>query len=190
MTVQPLSIPEVKLIHLPVHRDARGSLMEVYKRSSFLAAGIAETFVQWNRSRSRRGVIRGLHCQIPPKAHAKLVCCAVGEILDVAVDVRRGSPSYGRHVAVRLSAESGAQLYIPAGFAHGFAVLSELAEVNYGLSSEFDPEHEVGIAWDDPELAIDWGIEAPILSARDRANPPLRAIDTRFVYGGGGCGCW
>jgi dTDP-4-dehydrorhamnose 3,5-epimerase len=180
--IEALAIPEIKLIKPTIHPDNRGAFMEVYKRSSFLAAGIQDTFVQWNHSFSKQNVVRGLHFQVPPKAHAKLVRCVSGEIIDVAVDVRRGSPSYGRWVKARLSGENGYQLYIPPGFAHGFAVIRE-AQVSYGLSGEFAPDCECGVAWDDPALAIDWEVTDPILSARDEQQQPLSAIDSQFNYG-------
>jgi dTDP-4-dehydrorhamnose 3,5-epimerase len=183
VTVESLAIPEVKLIKPVIHHDNRGAFMEVYKRSSFVNAGITDTFVQWNHSYSRGNVLRGLHFQAPPKAHAKLVRCVLGEIVDVAVDVRCGSPSYGQWVKARLSAENGYQLYVPAGFAHGFAVLSDEAQVSYGLSGEFAPDYEVGIAWDDPDLAIDWEVTHPILSLRDRAQQPFSAVKRAFIYG-------
>jgi dTDP-4-dehydrorhamnose 3,5-epimerase len=180
--IEALAIPELKLIKPVIHPDDRGLFMEVYKRSSFLAAGIQDTFVQWNHSYSRQNVVRGLHFQVPPQAHAKLVRCVSGEIIDVAVDVRRGSSTYGQWVKVRLSGENGYQLYIPSGFAHGFAVIRE-AQVSYGLTGEFAPDYECGFAWDDPELAIDWEVTQPILSARDQRLPPLSAIDSQFTYG-------
>jgi dTDP-4-dehydrorhamnose 3,5-epimerase len=181
-----LGIPEVILIEPRVFHDERGFFMESYKYSEFAAFGIAERFVQDNHSRSVMGVLRGLHYQNPPKAQGKLVRAVVGEIFDVAVDIRRGSPTYGRWVGVKLSAENKRMLYIPPGFAHGFCVLSDVAEVVYKATAEYAPECEAGIIWDDPEIGIEWPIENPIISPRDLQWPPLREAKNGFVYRGGG----
>lgn len=174
-----LEIPEVILIEPKVFSDERGFFMETYKYSNFAAFGIKERFVQDNHSRSVKGVLRGLHYQRPPKAQGKLVRVLVGEIFDVAVDIRKGSPTYGKWVGVMLSAENRWMLYIPPGFAHGFCVLSEEAEVTYKVTEEYSPEHDAGIIWNDPEIGIDWPVEQPILSAKDAGLPPLRAVGGR-----------
>jgi len=177
-----LEIPDVVLIEPKVFRDDRGFFMESYKRSEFVDFGIDEMFVQDNHSRSRRGVLRGLHYQNPPRAQAKLVRVIDGEIFDVAVDIRKGSPTYGRWVGVYLSDENMRMLYIPVGFAHGFLALSDVAEVLYKTSDEYSPEHEAGIVWNDPEVGIDWPVEEPVLSPRDCRWPGLRGAVNAFVY--------
>ena len=158
--------------------------MESYKYSEFFAFGIKERFVQDNHSRSKKGVLRGLHYQRHPKAQGKLVRVVVGEIFDVAVDLRLNSPTYGKWVGERLSAENKRMLYIPPGFAHGFCVLSEEAEVLYKTTEEYSPDHDAGIIWNDPEIGIDWPIERPILSPKDAALPMLR--ETLQILGLGG----
>ena len=177
-----LAIPDVVLIEPRVFPDERGFFMETYKYSDFAAFGIKERFVQDNHSRSIKGVLRGLHYQKPPKAQGKLVRVVVGEIFDVAVDIRKGSPWYGKWVGASLSAENKLMLYIPPGFAHGFCVLSEVAEVVYKATEEYSPEHDAGILWNDPEIGIRWPIEQPILSDKDAKLPPLRGVGNDFVY--------
>lgn len=166
----------VTLVKPRVFPDGRGFFLEAYKKSDFAASGIAEEFVQDNHSKSDCGVLRGLHYQRSPKAQGKLVRCAAGEILDVAVDLRRGSPAFGKWVSARLSAENAHMLYVPPGFAHGFLVLSGTADIIYKCTAEYSPSDEGGILWNDPDLAIDWGIAAPTLSARDAALPPFRGF--------------
>jgi len=169
-----LAIPEVILIEPTIFPDDRGFFMESYKYSEFSAFGIKEHFVQDNHSRSTKDVLRGLHYQSPPKAQGKLVRVVVGEIFDVGVDIRKRSPSYGKWVGEVLSAENKRMLYIPPGFAHGFCVLSDVADVAYKVTEEFSPEHDAGIIWNDPEIGIQWPIEHPILSEKDSALPRLR----------------
>jgi dTDP-4-dehydrorhamnose 3,5-epimerase len=171
--VFPTEIPEVLVIEPTVHSDSRGFFFESYHAERYLRSGIKGSFVQDNHSRSMRNTVRGLHLQVR-HPQAKLIRVLVGEIFDVAVDVRLGSPTFGRWVGVKLSADSFKQYYIPGGFAHGFSVLTEIAEIEYKCTDFYDPAGEVGIAWDDPELNIPWGVTAPILSARDRCNPTLR----------------
>ena len=183
-TFERLAIPEVILVKPFVRRDARGFFMETYKRSTFCEGGIVATFVQDNYSRSSRGTLRGLHYQLPPAAHAKLVSVVAGEVLDVAVDIRRGSPSYGRWVSAVLSAENHQQLFVPVGFAHGFVVRSDTADVVYKISHEYAPEYDRGILWNDPALGIDWGLGEPLLSERDRQQPTLEQADNSFDYEG------
>ena len=181
-----LEIPEVVLIEPVVFPDERGFFLEVYKYSEFAAFGITERFLQDNHSRSVKGVLRGLHYQNPPKAQGKLVRVVAGEIFDVAVDIRKGSPTYGRWVGVNLSSENKRMLYIPPGFAHGFCVLSEEAEVLYKTTEEYAPEFETGIIWNDPEIGIRWPVEDPIISEKDARWPPLKDAVNGFTYQGGG----
>ena len=179
---QRLDMPDVILIEPTVFVDKRGFFMESYKYSEFAKFGIKEKFVQDNHSRSTRGVLRGLHYQKAPKAQAKLVRVTRGEVFDVAVDIRRGSPTYGRWVGVLLSEENKKMLYVPVGFAHGFCVLSEEAEVLYKTTEEYAPEYERGIIWNDPDIGIKWPIEEPILSPKDAALPRLKDADNDFQY--------
>ena len=171
-----LAIPDVVLIEPTVFPDERGFFIESYKYSEFAAFGIKEHFVQDNHSRSVKGVLRGLHYQRQPKAQGKLVRVVVGEIFDVGVDIRKGSPTYGKWVGEVLSAENKRMLYIPPGFAHGFCVLSEVAEVLYKTTTEYSPEHDAGIIWNDPEIGIEWPIEHPILSEKDAGLPFLKEL--------------
>lgn len=176
MIVTPTALPEVLVVEPRVFRDDRGFFVETYHAPRYRAAGIDVTFVQDNHSRSVRGTLRGLHWQTAPHPQAKLIRVLEGEILDVAVDIREGSSTFGRWVAVPLSAENFRQLFVPVGFAHGFLVTSEVAEVEYKCSDIYDPAAERGLMWNDPELAITWPVSEPLLSARDRAHPPLAAL--------------
>jgi dTDP-4-dehydrorhamnose 3,5-epimerase len=173
------SLPGVLVIEPDVYRDARGFFLESYQADKYRASGIGVAFVQDNHSRSIGGTLRGLHLQVR-RPQAKLIRVIEGEIFDVAVDVRRGSPTFGRWIGTRLSAESFRMCYVPAGFAHGFSVLTPVAQVEYKCSDVYDPQGEIGIAWNDPDLRIDWGIEQPILSARDRAHPRLAELTGRL----------
>lgn len=175
-------IPEVVIIEPRVFPDERGFFMETYKRSEFAALGIGEIFVQVNRSKSPKGILRGLHYQKQPKAQAKLVQVLAGEIFDVVVDIRREAPTFGRSVVTKLSAENKRMLYVPAGFAHGFCVVSDDAEISYMTTAEYAPECEAGIRWNDPDLAIDWPIAVPRLSSRDLVWPCLKDADNNFCY--------
>ncbi|MEM9938351.1 MAG: dTDP-4-dehydrorhamnose 3,5-epimerase [Pseudomonadota bacterium] len=180
---ETLTIPDVVLIKPRRVGDARGWFSETYRADAYAAAGIGDKFVQENHSRSTgKDTIRGLHFQIAPNAQAKLVRCTRGSILDVAVDLRRGSPTFGQYVSARLSAENGHQVYLPQGFAHGFCTLSEDVEVQYKVSAYYAPEDERGIAWDDPLLNIDWGLDGrgPILSEKDSALPSLKDLPDIF----------
>jgi dTDP-4-dehydrorhamnose 3,5-epimerase len=178
----PSEIPEVILIDPPVVGDERGFFMESYKCSEFAAFGIIERFVQSNHSKSRQGILRGLHYQKNPKAQAKLVRALTGEVYDVVLDLRRGGPSFGKWMAVVLSAENKKMLYIPAGFAHGFCVTSAEAEILYMTTEEYAPNLEAGVLWSDPDVAIKWPTTEPTLSLRDRAWPLLRHADNNFTY--------
>ena len=171
------SIPDIVVIEPRVFPDERGFFMETYRRSEFAAAGIGEMFVQTNHSKSSNGILRGLHYQKAPKAQGKLIRALAGEIYDVALDIRKQSTSFGKWFASRLSAENKRMIYIPAGFAHGFCVTSQTAEIQYMTTEEYAPELESGIIWNDPELKIYWPIVGPILSQRDRAWPRLRDAD-------------
>ncbi len=175
-----LTIPEVILIEPSRLVDDRGFFMEMYKRSDFAKEGITEYFVQDNYSQSRQGVLRGLHYQKNPRAQGKLMRCVKGKILDVAVDIKSGSPTYGVWVAAELTGENGHMLYIPPSFAHGFVVLSGVAEVIYKCTEEYSPENERGIIWNDPTIKINWPIENPILSKKDAMLPSLQNADHDF----------
>lgn len=158
-----------------VFPDDRGFFLETYKKSDFVNNGIDAEFIQDNHSKSVKGVLRGLHYQIHPSAQGKLVRCIQGEILDITVDIRKSSPTFGKWVAERLSAENRKMLYIPIGFAHGFLVLSDTAEIIYKVhGGEYAPQCDRGIAWNDPELAIDWGVKDVIVSEKDMKQPLLK----------------
>jgi dTDP-4-dehydrorhamnose 3,5-epimerase len=166
-------LPGVVIIEPKVYKDERGFFMETYKRSEFARGGIADDFVQENHSRSVAGTLRGLHLQRPPKAQAKLVRVVEGEIFDVVADIRPDSPTYGVWVGERLSSENRRSIFIPAGFAHGFCVISAEAQVVYKTTDEYAPELEWGVRWDDPLLAISWPCAEPLLSERDKQWPYL-----------------
>jgi dTDP-4-dehydrorhamnose 3,5-epimerase len=172
-TFQPLDIPDVILIQPKHFPDARGWFMETYSASAFKANGIDVTFVQDNCSFSQHRVLRGMHFQKPPHAQGKLFRVAQGEVYDVAVDIRPGSPTYGRWVGEVLSAENRRALYIPPGFAHGFCVLGESAAVVYKTTAEYAPDAEGGIRWNDPQIGIQWPIDHPIVSDKDARLPLL-----------------
>ena len=178
MQVTPTAIPDVKLIEPKVFGDARGFFFESYNRRSFSSAGLDAEFVQDNHSRSHRGVLRGLHYQIE-HAQGKLVRAIAGAVFDVAVDLRRGSPTFGAHVAIELSADNKKMLWIPPGFAHGFIVVSEAAEFVYKTTDYWYPEHERTLLWSDPALRIRWPVAgAPIVTPRDAAGSSLAAAET------------
>jgi len=178
-----LEIPDVILIKPKVFGDERGFFMETYKRTDFEKAGIRGEFVQDNHSRSRYGVLRGLHFQREPYAQAKIVRAVRGVIYDVAVDLRKDSPTFGKWVGVILSEFNKWQLYIPRGFAHGFVVLSDVADVVYKVDNLYAPDYEGGIIWNDPELDIDWPIDEPIVSEKDRKWPTLKeAVERGWVF--------
>jgi dTDP-4-dehydrorhamnose 3,5-epimerase len=176
-----LSIPEVILIEPKIFSDKRGFFFENFKEENFLLNGITK-MIQDNISQSKFGVIRGLHYQKNPKAQAKLVTAITGKIFDVAVDIRKNSPTYGKWVGEILSNENHRSLYIPEGFAHGFSVLSEKADVIYKVSSEYSQENEGGIIWNDPTINIPWSVKQPIISEKDNLLPLLENIDTNFIY--------
>jgi dTDP-4-dehydrorhamnose 3,5-epimerase len=183
LALRPLALPEIKLISAPRFADPRGYFAETYVRHDFAAAGIPIEFVQDNESLSRApGTVRGLHFQIPPFAQAKLIRVLTGRIFDACIDLRRSSPRYGRHATVELSAERGDQLFVPAGFAHGFCTLEPDTTVLYKVDAVYSAEHDRGILWSDPALAIAWpvGPDAAILSAKDAVLPPLREMPVYF----------
>lgn len=179
MQATPLALPGLLVIEPAVFGDARGFFLESYNKARFEAAvASAVEFVQDNHSRSAGGVLRGLHYQLPPNAQGKLVRVVEGEIFDVAVDIRRRSPTFGKWAGVTLSAENKKQLWIPQGFAHGFVVTSEAAEVIYKASDYYAPAAERSIQWNDPAIGIDWPLDGtPLLSAKDVAGKPLAEAD-------------
>jgi dTDP-4-dehydrorhamnose 3,5-epimerase len=177
------SLPGVLIVEPKIFGDARGFFMETFQATRYAQAGIPGPFVQDNLSRSAYGVLRGLHLQ-NPGAQGKLITVLKGRVRDVAVDVRRGSPTFGQHVAVELSDEDRRQFWVPRGFAHGFVVLSETADFFYKCDAPYSPADEVVVRWNDPTLGIDWGIAAPTLSVRDAAGRPLAEIDNLPTYEG------
>ena len=182
MRVIPTDIPEVLIVEPDVHVDGRGFFFEAYHAERYREHGILGPFVQDNHSRSVGGTLRGLHLQLR-HPQGKLVRVIEGEVFDVAVDVRRGSPTFGRWVGVTLTAENYKQCYVPPGFAHGFYVVSAIAQVEYKCTDVYDPSSELGIAWDDAVLGIVWPVGAPLLSARDRRHPVLADLaDQLPVY--------
>ena len=172
--ITPTTLPDVLMVVPTIHRDDRGFFLETYHEARYREHGLDARFVQDNHSRSVRGTLRGLHAQVA-RPQGKLVRASLGEVLDVAVDIRVGSPTFGRSVSVRLTAAGGEQLWLPEGFAHGFYVLTDEAEIQYKCTDHYDPGSEITIAWNDPELGIAWPTDAPLLSEKDRAAPPLRA---------------
>jgi dTDP-4-dehydrorhamnose 3,5-epimerase len=175
LQITETSLPEVLLITPRVFEDARGFFMETYRADAMARAGVHENFVQDNHSHSARGVLRGLHYQLS-KPQAKLCRVTQGEVFDVAVDIRVGSPHFGKWTGELLSAANRQSLYIPAGFAHGFVVLSESADFLYKCSDYFDAADDCGVLWNDPNIAIDWHTDSPILSPKDQRNLPLNQI--------------
>jgi dTDP-4-dehydrorhamnose 3,5-epimerase len=180
-----LALQGPRLLAPARHGDARGFFSETWSRAAFTAIGIDCDFVQDNHSLSRhKSTVRGLHFQTPPFAQAKLVRVARGAILDVAVDIRHGSPTFGQHVAVELSAENWRQLFVPEGFAHGFCTLEADTEVLYKVSAPYAPDHDKGLMWNDPALAIGWPVEAgeAVVSDKDRAHPRLAELELVFTH--------
>jgi dTDP-4-dehydrorhamnose 3,5-epimerase len=172
-------LPGVRLVEPRVHRDERGFFLEVFHAGKFAALGLDVAFVQDNHSLSRRGTLRGLHTQTA-EPQGKLVRCTEGEIFDVAVDIRRGSPTFGKWFGTVLSAENFRQLWIPPDFAHGFCVLSERAQVEYKCTTLYRPEADLSIAWNDPQIGVDWPIAAPTLSEKDARAPRLAELADRL----------
>ncbi len=185
ITANPLAIRDVVEIMPTKFADERGFFSEVYSQSDYAALGVKAAFVQDNHSLSRpTGTVRGLHFQVPPFAQAKLVRVTKGAILDVAVDIRNGSPTFGQHVAVEISAENWNQVFIPAGFAHGFCTLAPDTEVIYKVDQPYSRDHDRGLLWNDPELAIDWPVrdDAAVLSEKDRQHPALSDLPAFFQH--------
>lgn len=183
MEIERLAIPEVLLIHPKKFGDDRGFFSETYSRQAWRQAGFETEFVQDNHSLSAKaGTVRALHFQVPPFAQDKLVRVVRGAILDVAVDLRRGSPTFGRHVSVVLSAEAWNQLFVPIGFAHGFCTLEDDTEVIYKVTQYYAPDHDRGLLWNDPDLGIAWPVEAEqaVLSDKDRLHPRLKDLAAYF----------
>jgi len=168
-------LEEVLIIEPDMYPDDRGFFLEIYRRERYEALGIGLDFVQDNLSRSRRHTLRGLHYQFP-RPQAKLVQVVQGDVFDVSVDIRRGSPDFGRWFGVRLTAKEGRQVFVPQGFAHGFCALTDEARVLYKCSDIYLPEHDAGILWSDPDLGIDWPVDDPILSLKDRGLPRLQDV--------------
>lgn len=174
------SLPGVVLIEPQVFKDARGFFLETFHQGKYVQGAISRTFVQDNHSHSQQGTLRGLHYQIR-HAQGKLVYVVTGEIFDVAVDIRRGSPAFGKWVGAHLSAENKLQIYVPEGFAHGFCVLSERADVIYKCTDFYSPEDECGIFWADPTIGINWPVEIPVISEKDSRNPRLADVPERLL---------
>ena len=183
-TFQPTPLHGVVLVESRIFPDDRGHFREGFKASEFAAAGLPTEFLQDNTSRSKRGVIRGLHFQTDPRAQGKLVSVTAGSVFDVAVDLRHGSPTFGEWFGSELSEANGRLLWIPAGFAHGFSVLSESADLVYKCTDEFSAAHDGGIAWNDPQFAVDWMVSAPIISDKDARLPLFANSDPGFVFSG------
>lgn len=185
MRFDRLSIPDVILITPTKFGDTRGYFMETFRENLFRNHGVQVGFVQDNRSYSADlGTVRGLHFQLPPKAQGKLVSCTAGRLLDVAVDIRWGSPTYGRYVSAELTADIGEQLWVPAGFAHGFCTLVQDTVISYKVTDYYSPEHDRGLLWNDPAIGIAWPVssESAILSDKDRRQPVLAELPTSFVF--------
>ena len=183
MTINKTSIEGVFEIEPKVFGDSRGWFCETYSKKVFEEKGINADFVQDNRSFSaKKGTLRGLHCQTDPKSQAKLVSCIRGEILDVAVDIRKGSPTYMKWVAVKLSQENKKMLFIPKGCLHGFVTLTDDVEISYKVDDFYSPENDRSICWCDSEIGVDWGISEPILSDKDKNAPLLKDSDVNFNF--------
>jgi len=173
----------VYIVEPRVFGDNRGWFCETYSKKAFEELGITADFVQDNRSFSaQKGTLRGLHCQTDPKSQAKLVSCIKGSILDVAVDIREGSPTYMKWVAVELTEENKKMLFIPKGCLHGFVTLSENVEISYKVDDFYSPENDRSICWCDPEIGVEWGVETPVLSEKDKNAPLLKDSDVKFCF--------
>lgn len=181
MEITETNIPDVLLLKPTIHRDDRGFFLETYRQEHLQSYGVDAHFVQDNLSQSQKGTIRGLHYQIE-QPQDKLIMIMQGRILDVAVDLRQDSETFGEHTAVELSADNRHQMFIPKGFAHGFAVLSDQADVYYKCSDYYYPQGERGLFWDDPQLEIDWKVQHPIVSEKDQNQPTLNKILTDNLF--------
>lgn len=181
VTVEKTKLDGVYVLTPKVFGDNRGWFMETYSKRDLAEAGITAEFVQDNRSYSaQKGIVRGLHFQTPPCAQAKLLSCLKGSIMDVAVDLRKTSPTFKQWIAVELTAENKKQIFIPKGFAHGFVTLSDDVEIMYKVDAFYAPEHDGGIRWNDPDIGVEWGVTDPILSEKDKSSPFLRDIALEF----------
>lgn len=184
MHIEPLAIPEVKVVHLDAHADGRGLFVETYTRATFRTFGINLEFIHDSVSVSvKKGTVRGIHFQAPPVAQPKLMRVSRGRAFAVVVDVRRKSPTFGRHVSLVLEEGEWRQLFIPVGFANGFCTLADDTRIDYKMADQYSPQHAMGILWNDPDLGIVWPVTAAdaILSDRDRRNPPLQALPPVFA---------
>jgi dTDP-4-dehydrorhamnose 3,5-epimerase len=181
-TFRSLEIPGVVLVRSARHNDARGFFMETFRASSFQEAGITGPFVQDNLARSWQGVLRGLHYQLLPRPQGKLVQVLRGEVFDVAVDMRKGAPTFGRWVGQKLSGAADELLWIPPGFAHGYLVLTDSADLSYKVTAEYDAALDRGIRWDDPRVGVEWPVTHPVLSMKDRALPLLSDAENPFTW--------
>lgn len=176
-------IPDLKIIQPRIFEDPRGYFFESYNKSAFKDIGIEVEFVQDNQSLSQKGVLRGLHFQNNPYAQGKLVRVIKGSVLDVAVDIRTGSPTYGKHCAMELNETNKLMMYIPPGFAHGFATLEDNTIFSYKCTNLYNKDAEGGIMWNDPDLNIDWRVENPVLSEKDTQNEHFKDFKSKFIYG-------
>ena len=185
MQVEATKLPGLLIVTPKVWRDSRGFFLESYNRKLFLENGMDHAFIQDNHARSGpAGVLRGLHFQAPPAAQAKLVWCTRGAVFDVAVDIRKGSPTFGEWVGVKLSADNFKRLMIPKGFAHGYATLTEDAEFQYKVDAYYAPDHDAGIIWNDPDIGVEWPASDPVLSEKDKTLPRLAEFDSPFTFEG------
>lgn len=184
MKIEKSAIPDILLIAPKRFGDARGYFVETFRRDFFEREAGDQAFVQDNQSFSVEvGTVRGLHFQLAPRAQGKLVRCIAGAILDVAVDIRVGSPTFGQHIAIELSAENGHQLWIPVGFAHGFCTLVANTEIAYKVTDYYSPEHDRGLAWDDPAIGISWpSVSGAVISEKDRRQPRLSELPAAFQF--------
>lgn len=180
--VEKSNIPDILTIEPKVFTDERGFFIEVFKKKDFESFGMQDLFVQVNHSSSTRGVLRGLHYQLIPAEQGKLIRCIKGEIFDVAVDIRKNSPWFSKYVGQTLSENNRKMMYVPAGFAHGFCVLSDIAEIEYYCTKEYAPEYERGVIWNDPELNIAWPLKDPLLSPKDKKFKPFKEIESNFIF--------
>lgn len=183
-SVKKLTIPDLILIEPQLFKDSRGFFAEIYKQSDFAGFGFSRPIVQINYSQSAKNVIRGLHYQLNPAAQAKFIQVINGRVQDVAVDLRKGSPFYGKWVTEEMSEQDLKILYLPEGFAHGFCVLSDTALVTYYCTSLYSPKDERGVAWDDPAINIKWPVKNPLVSDKDKKLPRLEAAENNFIYNG------
>ncbi len=182
MKIETLSIPGLLVISPRVFEDPRGYFFESYSKQAFIEAGITDDFVQSNQSLSQKGVLRGLHFQNPPHAQSKLVRVIKGSVLDVAVDIRTGSPTYGQHFSILLSEQNKTMFYVPAGFAHGFLTLEDNTIFSYNCGNYYNKSAEEGLLWNDSDLNIHWNIDAPVLSEKDTQNIRFKSFSSPFIY--------